>query len=298
MRNCPICDCSEAVNSFPFLTVWNEKKFKYYKCINCKSTFIDPVPSELDFSKMYKKEAYHDTHYDECDYDLYANSLDWLLPRVPNNLKILDFGCGNGCFLKVAKERGFSCVGVELDNSVILSSSNYSGVVVKNMEQVMNDDCEYDIIHLGDVFEHLPDPQKTLKTLKKKLKKEGVFFVEGPLENNSSIVYLFIIFINMLKRYVGVDRPHTSAPTHLVRTNQKSQREFFLNKMQYVEIDFQLYENGWPYYHDDACPFNVGCYIKKIVGFSAILISKLSFFKKQYLGNRFYSLYRPEDTSK
>jgi len=295
MKECPICGCLEYISSFPFLTLWNKKEFKYFKCTKCKSTFIDPIPDEDDFSSMYKKDAYHDTHYDKHDFDPYISSLDWLSSRVVgNNLNILDFGCGSGHFLKVAKKRGFDCVGVELDNSVILSSANYSGSVVKSLEQVVSDSCEYDVIHLGDVFEHLPDPKKILRMLEKKLKKGGCFFIEGPLENNSSVVYLFILCANLLKRYLMLDRPNYYAPTHLIRTNKKSQRKFFLNKMQYFEIDFYLYENGWPYYIERSCKYSIGCYIKKTIGLCAILISNTWYLKNKWLGNRFYSLYGVE----
>jgi len=222
------------------------------------------MPSVSDLDEIYQKDIYHDVHYDECDYKIYENSLNWLLPRVEKSIKILDFGCGSGCFLKIAKAREIECIGVELDDSVISSSSSYSGVVVKTMEQLMGDSVEFDIIHLGDVFEHLPAPQKILSALECKLKKRGMFFIEGPLENNASIVYLSILLINAIKMVTGRYKPSSSAPLHVVRTNQKSQRDFFVNTMKYEEVDFYLYENGWPYYHNQDCSFSLGCYIKKL----------------------------------
>lgn len=43
----------------------------------------------------------------------------------------------------------------------------------------------FDAIHLGDVLEHLPHPASLLRELEP---LGGVFFIEGPLENNPSLV--------------------------------------------------------------------------------------------------------------
>ena len=47
----------------------------------------------------------------------------------------------------------------------------------------------YDIIYMGDVLEHLPAPAATLRDLDGLLAPGGLFFVEGPLEDNVSLVY-------------------------------------------------------------------------------------------------------------
>lgn len=293
-RNCPICKSNKNNPSFPYLSLWNNKEFEYVKCKLCKTTYVDPCPGDDDFKLMYSKEAYHDEHYDEVNVNQYLSSVDWLLSKInyDKNLKLLDFGCGNGSFLKATRTKNIECQGVEFDPDTIRFASENSGVPVNTLEEIIELDLKFNVIHLGDVFEHLPDPGDTFRKLKKLLTLGGFFFIEGPLENNSSLVYFFVISVSTIKKYLGLKNMHYSAPTHLVRTNRLSQSMYFTRQLKYQEISFCVYETGWPYLHSGASELSIGNLIKKFVGYFSIIVSKLNGVFGLSIGNRFLSLYK------
>ena len=110
-----MCGGKPAGVVFPYGTVWSGRRFDTLGCASCGSGFVDPLPTADDFMKMYDRDQYHNEHYQLDEQD----TLTTLLPQVQSLLKpggrLLDFGCGNGFFLKAATKAGFHCEGVELD---------------------------------------------------------------------------------------------------------------------------------------------------------------------------------------
>lgn len=291
-RCCPICGEEEHKSAFPFMTIWNKKKYTYIQCRACKTTYVNPYPNDSDFELMYAKAAYHDEHYHEINVEQYRSSIEWLSSLSGNRKTLLDFGCGNGAFLLAAKQAGFICKGVEYDSDTIKFASNRSGVEVKSLNEIISSEDNFEIIHLGDVFEHLPRPEKILSQLDKILAPNGVFFIEGPLENNPSLVYFSILAFNAIKRFVGIKTISYSPPTHLVRTNHSAQKHYFADNLDYKEIRFEVYETGWPYYCQGDASLSISYLVKRFIGRLAIILSKLQYNKTKVFGNRFYALYK------
>ena len=277
------------------MAIWNKKKYTYVQCRACKTTHVSPYPNDSDFELMYAKDAYHDEHYHEINVDQYRGSIEWLSSLSGNRKTLLDFGCGNGAFLLAAKQEGFICKGVEYDSETIKFASEKSGVEVKSLDETISSEEEFEIIHLGDVFEHLPQPEQILSQLEKMLAPNGVFFIEGPLENNPSLVYFSILAFNAIKRFVGIKTISYSPPTHLVRTNQSAQKHYFIDNLGYKEICFEVYETGWPYYNQNGELLSIGYLVKRFIGRLAIMLSKLQFKKTKVLGNRFFSLFEKKE---
>ena len=102
-RDCPICGGRPVGTSFPYATRFNRGRFGYLKCGQCKSVFVDPVPDNPTFLRMYAKLVYHDRHYDgsECaerfDYD---ESVKLLMQHIEPGATVLDYGCGTGGFFE------------------------------------------------------------------------------------------------------------------------------------------------------------------------------------------------------
>lgn len=94
---------------------------------------------------------------------------------------ILDFGCGNGNFLREFQQAypGWHLTGLEIDDSNKLPIES-----IPNTKHVTGtiDSLEesYDIISMVHVLEHLVDPISLLAQLRKRLKPGGMLFVEVP----------------------------------------------------------------------------------------------------------------------
>lgn len=292
-RPCPVCGGKGERQVFPYRTTWNGKTFQYIECRGCGSTYVDPSPTELDFQKMYSKVNYHNEHYSECSVKNYRKSTSLLRSQVENVTTLLDFGCGNGAFLAAAKEDGFTATGVEFDSETILFASENSGCPVFTLNEIMERGEKFEVIHLGDVLEHLPDPASLFKELESLLVDNGVFFVEGPLENNPSPVLFSARLFGWAKKNIKAGAGGTHAPTHLLRVSESAQRNFFMRRLGYREHYFSVSETGWPYLLPDG---STGL-LKNMIGRFAVLLSGVRLGPIVF-GNRFYAICKPEPIEK
>lgn len=98
---------------------------------------------------------------------------------------IIDFGCGNGGFLRLVKHHNKNniCVGVDLNEEVIDHLNNHeNGVYACNDINYIPKSCPntFDVITLFHVLEHLSDPITILKKLKTKMNKDSTLIIEVP----------------------------------------------------------------------------------------------------------------------
>jgi 2-polyprenyl-3-methyl-5-hydroxy-6-metoxy-1,4-benzoquinol methylase len=280
-RNCPICEGRPQGLSFPYETYFNAVKFKYLKCVGCKSVFVDPVPDDQTFELMYEKVNYHDRFYEGCEVEGFKESVSLLRQYVKEGSEVLDYGCGVGGFLKACAAQGLAPFGVEFDREAALLAGKNASCDVISVESFNKLTCtsRYDAIHMGDVLEHLPDPLSTVSRLIDFLKPGGVLFIEGPIEINPSPVYLATKIFGATKRVFNPTFVSNDPPTHLVRTSAQSQRKFFthFDKMLTMRC-WQVYETGWPY--------NNGGLIKRSISVISEIIGGCQFAGVTF-GNRF-----------
>ena len=292
MKKCPLCAGKGSDLAFPYETNWNGNEFQYIGCDECGTAFLVPQPSETDFEKMYAKENYYDAHYNNIELGHYKVSIANMMKYCDGRRSILDFGCGNGGFLTVAQQNDFLCCGVEYNDKVIEKAHQNSGVPVHNFEYIKKSGQEFDIIHLGDVLEHIPAPRAMIEELRELLSPDGLFFIEGPLENNPSLVYFSAVSIKAARRNLKIDSPGTFTPNHLFLTNKKAILYFFSEVLKFRCLNFEIYETGWPYLSTDKVPSSIGYLIKSVIGLSAVILSKIDIFRNKTLGNRFIGIFQ------
>jgi SAM-dependent methyltransferase len=253
---------------------------------------VDPVPDAHTFERMYAKSAYHDCHYAERDTAAYAQSARLLKQYVEAGGTVLDFGCGFGHFLRALKEEGFAAFGVEFDIDAARFAAHNAGCEVVSVEDFFKHENrrQFDVLHLGDVLEHLPDPEAMLKRLLAHLKPGGLLFVEGPLEVNPSPVYWASSLFGSLKHWLRPDFVGAGKPTHLFRTGSRQQLAFFYRADPGLMLQhWQVYETGWPYAG--------GGKLKRVIAGLAIGLGGKRLFGVTF-GNRFCGIFgyqRPSD---
>lgn len=284
-RPCPLCGGGAKGAAFPYATFFEGGFFNYLECRQCRSVYVDPIPDGVILGSMYAKAEYHDLHYEGSDPMAYTESARLLQSYSHPGATVLDYGCGVGDFLIALNKESFLPLGVEFDEAATIAAQSRSGCTTKSGEAFWSnpEKKQFDVIHLGDVLEHLPNPADTLKDLLVYLKPGGLLFVEGPLEINPSPVYWASRGFGAMKRRVKADIMGNHPPTHLYRTDSRQQLAFILRTDPGLKLKYwNVYETGWPY--------REGSLLKRMIARFAVLLGGRKFLGTT-LGNRFRAIF-------
>jgi 2-polyprenyl-3-methyl-5-hydroxy-6-metoxy-1,4-benzoquinol methylase len=123
----------------------------------------------------------------------------WLVPLVPSFLaksdakmrhlkpppagggRLLDVGFGNGNFLKIADEMGWSAEGIDFDvKAVEVAQARGLKVSCSTTAELSAHHESYDVITLSHVIEHVHEPIALLRELYRLLKPGGFLWLETP----------------------------------------------------------------------------------------------------------------------
>ncbi|MBX2834227.1 MAG: class I SAM-dependent methyltransferase [Micavibrio sp.] len=156
--------------------------------LKCEKSGVIALDQQLDNEEKFYKENKHYTilnHTVTKDGLINTVKLDDAQRRFEAykeliaGKKLLDFGCGKGDFLNLAKNITASAAGVELtiENRKNL---NEAGIrCYETIEQFPADE-QFDVITLNHVYEHLSKPIEILNAIRPYLKDDGVLIIEVP----------------------------------------------------------------------------------------------------------------------
>jgi 2-polyprenyl-3-methyl-5-hydroxy-6-metoxy-1,4-benzoquinol methylase len=182
---CMICGCE----SFRHLMTPAKGDWKYdvVMCTQCELTYRNPniIPEHLhllydqvDYNKFLTSK--YGGSKRQAKYISVMKSFSDLIPSK-GPLKVLDFGCGNGLFLEVAKQRGYEGWGVDLSPESIEHGKKALGHNrlwcgdLDKIPELKNE--KFDLITLWSVLAHLPRPIDTFEMIRGFLKPGGALLV-------------------------------------------------------------------------------------------------------------------------
>jgi len=104
------------------------------------------------------------------------------LPRARPGARLLDIGCGNGKFLSVARQDGWSVSGIDLDERALAVAraeghSVQQGTVADLSAEHFG---AYDAVTISHVIEHVPDPLADIRQAFRLLRPGGFLYLETP----------------------------------------------------------------------------------------------------------------------
>lgn len=144
-----------------------------------------------------------------------------------SEINVLEIGCGAGATLAKIKYLwpNAKTYGVEIVNDVAKLASNYSDIIVGDIEtlELPYEKDFFDVIICGDVLEHLRNPEAALAKLYLYLKKNGCLLASIPNVMHSSVLYPLLNGCWDYKNSGILDR------THLKFFTKKSIYEMFNN---------------------------------------------------------------------
>lgn len=246
---------------------YNNQTYPFVQCLDCQSLYLDPMPDDETVELMYGLD--YQKPEEESAHDF--SSVIAFLRKQPAGV-FIDYGCGKGEILREAKKLGWRPIGVELSEEVARAVSERTGVEVVQPGHGMR----ADVLHLGDVLEHLTKMDEQLPEILAMLKPGGYLIAQGPMEANMN---LFTLAIRCSRRF----RPKTiyTTPYHVMLATNKGQRALFA-RYGLKEVEYRLSEVSWPAPDKiSANPRALGLYsLRK----ASQLVTKL----KPSLGNRYF----------
>jgi 2-polyprenyl-3-methyl-5-hydroxy-6-metoxy-1,4-benzoquinol methylase len=165
-------------------------------CEQCGFKHIVPIPTTEELEETYKHEYYSkekpfylERHKEDLDWwnIVYDERYDFFEHNYPaEKRKILDIGSGPGYFLLRGKERGWIVEGVEPSQQAAEYSRSHG---LKIFEAFLDQNTikklgKYDVIHMSEVLEHVPDPRELLTNVLYLLNPGGMICVSVPNDYN------------------------------------------------------------------------------------------------------------------
>jgi SAM-dependent methyltransferase len=162
-----------------------------WECSRCHLVFLHPQPSDEVLAGIYS-EGYFMEGDNEQDRAITSAMkaetarlyVDRLVAYMgPQRGRLLEIGCGNGHFLRAARDAGFQVQGMDVSaHSCKVANQRLGGefVFCGNAENLEPPAEPYDVCALFDVIEHVRNPVKLLQRVRAFLKPEGVLFLCTP----------------------------------------------------------------------------------------------------------------------
>lgn len=218
---CPICS-SAVLRSKPFGYSFNNTWLGAFACDGCGIIFIYPQPTADQLAKLYSKEYFegdfrcgHAGSYfeEKTQTSLEDEALISHIKQWKPAGKFLEIGCAGGAFLHAARKAGYEVKGVEFsDVAAELAREKFGlDVVTGDVKVARYPNNTFDVVFMGDVLEHLPDPVATCKEVFRVMAPGGIFVIECPMQTNTLFSRVGFLAYRLAGKKATVNLP----PYHL-----------------------------------------------------------------------------------
>ena len=226
--HCHICSSSR-LKPRPFGYRFKGNWLGGIQCTSCGIIFLHPQPAAEDLKQMYSKDYFEgdfrcghaESYFDGATLECLADYS--ILERIKRHKaigKFLEIGCAGGAFLNAAQRIGYEVQGVEFsEEAAQFARQKFSlNVVAGDVGSARFPDEAFDVIYMGDVMEHLPNPLATLREINRIIAREGLLVLECPTQTNALFSRLGFVIYSALDKKVTVQLP----PYHLFEFRRKS----------------------------------------------------------------------------
>jgi SAM-dependent methyltransferase len=151
--------------------------YRMVRCNTCGLLRSDPVADPTAIARLYQESHFDYGREAENLARTYGAYLERLDRHRTSKDSILEIGCGNGFFLKKAREQGWQQVrGVEPSRAAVEAASAEirPSIICAMMQSGLFPDQSFDAICLFQVLDHILDPTSLLKQCFQILKPGGL----------------------------------------------------------------------------------------------------------------------------
>ena len=201
------------------------------------------MPDDESLARMYSRDyqgVLAEHAEGERDFDRVVQSLAARPGAAPGTF--VDYGCGRGGLIQTVARAGWQAIGVEFDDAVAASLARELGAPVVGRDEAHRSlRGRADILHLGDVIEHLTDIDGQMPAILELLAPGGVLIAQGPLENNANLFTLTVRLTRSLRGHAPAAMP----PYHVLLATANGQRRLF-TRFGLAIREFDISEVAWP----------------------------------------------------
>jgi SAM-dependent methyltransferase len=238
---CPLCNESSWCASWLGATVYRGKEFPYVECEACKSLYCEPMPDEETLLQMYGPQYEMSFAADPAieDPKQPERVIEWLGKNKPGTF--VDYGCGKGDLLAKAAKLDWNVLGIEFADEVARKVEQRTGLKVITSRTALDCKKVADVVHLGDVIEHMTNVNEQMPHVLKLLKPGGLLIAQGPLEGNSNLFTWGI----RLSRALRPSARTEMAPYHVMLATRQGQEKCF-RRFEVDALEYSVHEVTWP----------------------------------------------------
>lgn len=192
-RNLSETACSCCGNKFTLRNTGSKGAWHYFRCGACGGVQLFPIPSEAELGRFYNSEYEVDMPGHTRQMESIGKRMLDLLEAKTQGRRLLEIGCSYGAFLRLAGQRGWSCVGVEASDQAAARAQKeglevYAGTLERNRSQFS---CrKFDVIALWHVIEHVADARSLLGCLFCMLTDDGYVALRTPNAESAGAIML------------------------------------------------------------------------------------------------------------
>lgn len=202
---CPVCNSKQSTLIEKVKRVFS---FSIYKCIYCGLLFQYPIPTKTKLKNLYDQiydkkcnlplaEKAFEVRHESSDMEKFLEIKKYIKQGT-----LLDVGASTGFFIDyVNKQRGWIAHGIEYSlKSVEKAKKDFNIKLIHGEVTTAKTPLkEYDVITMYAVLDHIPDVDKHLSKIRKKLRKKGLFIIN--VQNSNSWEY--VLYKMLHKNYAG-----------------------------------------------------------------------------------------------
>jgi SAM-dependent methyltransferase len=166
--------------------------FTHDRCEACGTIFANPRPDKPSLAHFYSQIGARDDarlaaaglRYYQDPERRKSRTADYLAPLLKHRTagRLLDFGCGSGWFVAMARDAGFDAHGIELipDNVAAARDVLKLDTVIEGDETALPLEPAFDIIVCNNLIEHLSDPFAFAGQVRRALRPGGLWMLNFP----------------------------------------------------------------------------------------------------------------------
>ena len=170
--------------------------FDVIDCAACGFKHIVPIPTPEEMDEAYRtdyysveKPLYLERHREDAEWwnTFYADHYDRFERELaPDRRRILDIGSGPGYFLLYGQSRGWDVLGIEPSEQAAAHARDLGVPVTQEFLKGTSAGAlgTFDVVHMNEVLEHIPDPLAMLVLARSLLAPGGMLCVTVPNDYN------------------------------------------------------------------------------------------------------------------